>query len=136
MQYLTIESRDRAMNSTKESEIIEVEEKLRKAMVSSDLEVLDNLISPKLIFSNHLGRVISKSEDLEAHSNGDIKIKSLEFFEQQIIFVSKIAVVSVYVKLSGSYKGLAANGNFRFTRVWENKNSAWQVVAGHSSLVA
>ena len=124
------------MNSTKKGEIIEAEEKLRKAMASSDIAALDKLLSTKLIFTNHLGQVISKPDDLEGHSSGDLKIQTLQLSEQVISFASELAIVSVHAKISGSYKGSPANGNFRFTRVWENKNRVWQVIAGHSSIVA
>ena len=124
------------MSKTKESEIIGVEEKLRKAMLSSDVAALDRLLSTKLIFTNHLGQVISKSDDIESHSNGDLKIESLELSEQRISYASELAIVSVHAKISGSFKGSPANGNFRFTRVWKNENGVWKVIAGHSSIVA
>lgn len=124
------------MSNTKESEIIGAEEKLRKAMVSSDVAALDNLLSTKLLFTNHLGQVISKPDDLEGHSSGDLKIENLELSEQQISYASELAIVSVHAKISGSYKGSPANGNFRFTRVWENENGTWKVIVGHSSIVA
>lgn len=124
------------MNNINENEIIKAEEKLREAMASSNVDVLNELLSPDLIFTNHLGQVISKSNDLEGHKKGDLKIEELKLSEQQIKFVDKLAIVSVLAKISGSYKGSPANGDFRFTRVWANKNGSWQVVAGHSSIVA
>lgn len=124
------------MNNTMGSGIVETEEKLRKAMVSSDTTVLDQLLSPKLIFTNHLGQVISKADDIEGHKSGDLKIENMEFSEQKIMFAGDIAIVSVLAIISGSYKGMPANGSFRFTRVWENDNNEWKVIAGHSSIVA
>jgi len=124
------------MSNTMESGIIEAEEKLRKAMVSSDIIALDNLLSPKLIFTNHLGQVISKADDIKGHKSGDLKIENMELSEQKIRFAGELAIVSVLAIISGSYKGMPANGNFRFTRVWENDNNVWKVIAGHSSIVA
>lgn len=124
------------MSSATENEIIEVEEKLRRAMTSSNIAALDKLLSTKLLFTNHLGQVISKADDIKGHSSGDLKIENLELSERQISFASELAIVSVHAKISGSYKGAPANGNFRFTRIWKNENSAWQVIVGHSSIVA
>ena len=124
------------MKKARESEVIKAEEKLRQAMASSDVEVLDELLSPSLIFTNHLGQVITKSDDLEGHKKGDLIIENLKLSDQQIKFVGESAIVSVLAEILGSYKGLPANGNFRFTRVWANEKGAWQVVAGHSSIVA
>lgn len=123
------------MNNTKQSEIQVAEEKLRVAMLCSDLAALDSLLSDKLIFTNHLGQVISKADDLDGHRKGDLNIQALSLSQQQILLVAELAIVSVHAAISGSFKGMPATGYFRFTRVWENKNSQWQVVAGHSSLV-
>jgi len=53
-----------------ETEIIHSEARLRQAMLRSDLNVLDELLAPDLIFTNHLGQVmhqcsknISQSQD-------------------------------------------------------------------------
>ena len=124
------------MDVTKEKEIVAVEERLRVAMRSSDVRVLDELLSPNLLFTNHLGQLVSKEADLAGHKSGDLKIEALELSEQRIQFVGDLAIVSVLAHISGSYRGSPANGNFRFTRLWAKQDDRWQVVAGHSSLAA
>lgn len=123
------------MDKIRENEIIKVEEKLRNAMLSSDVAILDELLSPNLIFTNHLGQIISKTDDLEGHEKGDFKIENLKLFEQQIKLVGEVAIVSVLAEILGKYKGSPANGNFRFTRVWTDVSGTWQVVVGHSSML-
>ena len=59
-----------------------LEEQLKKAMYTSDVATLDSLLSPDLIFTNHLGQVLSKSQDIELHKSGLLKIKSLETLEE------------------------------------------------------
>ncbi|PNQ85462.1 nuclear transport factor 2 family protein [Paenibacillus polymyxa] len=41
------------------NQIIEYEEKLRKAMLASDVKILDELIHNKLIFVNHFGQMLN-----------------------------------------------------------------------------
>ncbi|MEK4487017.1 nuclear transport factor 2 family protein [Psychrobacillus sp. FSL H8-0484] len=43
-----------------ENLIIEHEEMLRKAMLSSNLKTLDQLIHDDLIFVNHFGQILTK----------------------------------------------------------------------------
>ncbi len=124
------------MDSTGKNEILAVEEKLKLAMLSSDVDALDELLSPGLIFTNHLGQVISKQNDLEAHRKGDFKINKLSLSDQVMKFSGEVAIVSVLTNISGSYKGQPTSANFRFTRVWGKESGAWQISAGHSSLVA
>ncbi len=116
--------------------IVELEERLRVAMLNSDVPELDRLISPALLFTNHLGHIISKDEDLEAHRNKIFEFESLVLSEFEILNLESTAVVSVKAEVKGFYNGQQANGDFRFTRVWSNKSGDWRVMAGHSCLIA
>jgi len=124
------------VDSALKKEIVEAEESLRLAMISSDIEVLNQLLSKDLIFTNHLGQILSKSDDLAAHTKGDFKIHDLSLSDQIIKPSGNVVIVSAQANIAGSYKGEATNGNFRFTRVWEKRGSKWQVLAGHASIVA
>jgi hypothetical protein len=117
--------------------ILELEERLRIAMLNSDVGALDQLLAPGLIFTNHLGQLLSKQDDLEAHRSGRLKVKDLTASEQHVRLYENVAVVSVRLRLSGTYGGGPADGDFRFTRVWcpaPGKDS-WHVVAAHAVLV-
>jgi len=124
------------VDSALKKEIIEAEESLKFAMISSDIEALNQLLSKDLIFTNHLGQLLSKNDDLAAHNKGDFKINDLSLSDQIIKASGNVVIVSVHANIVGSYKGEATSGNFRFTRVWEKLDSKWQVLAGHSSIVA
>ena len=124
------------MNKPLETQILKAEERLRIAMLGSDVETLNKLLAPELIFTNHLGQVLSKQDDLAAHQSGTIKINELTPSEQNIRLCGDVAIVSVRMSLSGSYAGIPSNGDFRFTRIWIlSSSNTWQVLAAHSSLV-
>jgi hypothetical protein len=124
------------LNKPLETQILKAEERLRIAMLGSDVETLNKLLAPELIFTNHLGQVLSKQDDLAAHQSGTIKINELTPSEQNIRLCGDVAIVSVRMSLSGSYAGIPSNGDFRFTRIWIlSSSNTWQVLAAHSSLV-
>jgi ketosteroid isomerase-like protein len=123
------------MSNTVETQIINVEERLRLAMLASDVSVLNELLAPEIIITNHLGALLSKQDDLAAHASGLMRIHELQPSEQQIKFHGEVAIVSVRMQLSGSYDGSPANGDFRFTRVWAVASGTWQIVAAHIGLV-
>lgn len=50
------------MNNTLQAQIVEMEDRLRQAMLRSDVSVLDELIASELIFTNHFGQVIGKKD--------------------------------------------------------------------------
>ncbi|MGP8226450.1 MAG: nuclear transport factor 2 family protein [Terracidiphilus sp.] len=126
------------MNEEMEAKIIAAEEQLRIAMLNSDLRALDELLAPELIFTNHLGQRLGKKDDLDAYQSGLVKVQELTPSERHIQLHENMAVVSVRMRLSGSYNGSTANGDFRFTRVWSAVagESRWHIVAAHASLVS
>lgn len=116
--------------------IIALEDQLKTAMVNSDTVALDQLLDDDLIFTNHLGQIMSKNDDLEAHRSGFVKIKSIEQSECQIKSKENIAIVSVLSHIHGEFGGEESNVALRFTRIWQkNRNDEWQVIAAHSTFV-
>jgi len=124
------------MSDMIERQILEAEERLRQAMLSSDVETLDELLAPELVFTSHLGQVLGKQNDLAAHRSGLVKITELTPSEQIIHLHGDVAVVSVRVHLAGCYAGTPSEAKFRFTRVWaKSSGGSWQVVAGHACVL-
>lgn len=125
------------MNQPVEAEIVEAEDRLTRAMLNCDVGALDDLLANDLIFTNHLGQVVGKDDDLAAHQFGVLKIHELIPSQQRIHAIGDAAIVSVRVQLKGTYSGHPANGLFRFTRVWTlSRDKQWQVVAAHSCVIA
>jgi ketosteroid isomerase-like protein len=124
------------MNETIETQIIEAEERLRLAMLASDVSTLNELLAPELIFTNHLGQLMTKQDDLNAHASGLIQINALSPSERHIQLQGEVVIVLVRMQISGSYDGQPANGDFRFTRVWAvSCNGHWHIIAAHIGMV-
>lgn len=124
------------INST-EGQLIEAEEQLRLAMLDSDVDTLDKLLADDLVFTNHLGQVLGKQDDLAAHQSGKFKIEVLNPSERRIQVIKNIAIVTVKVHLVGSYENTDFDNNLRFTRIWNLSSSGnWQIVGAHSSVVS
>lgn len=110
------------------------EEALRLAMLKSDVDTLDRLLASTLIFTNHLGQVFGKGDDLLAHRSGQLRVAALAPSETQIAVHGATAVVSVRMQVVGIYQGSPFAGDFRYTRCWAlQADGLWRVVAGHVS---
>ncbi|PSB27500.1 DUF4440 domain-containing protein [Stenomitos frigidus ULC18] len=117
--------------------LINIEERLRQAMLASNVSVLNELLAPEIIITSHLGELLEKQDDLAAHESGLIKINELKPSEQHIQIHREVAIVSVRMQISGSYNGSPANGDFRFTRVWAvSSRETWHIIAAHIGMVA
>jgi ketosteroid isomerase-like protein len=125
------------MTQLVETEIINVEERLRQAMLASDVSILDELLAPEIIITSHLGELLRKEDDLAAHQSGLFHINELTPSERQIRLCGEVAIVSVRMQVMGSYNGSPANGDFRFTRVWAvSASGTLQIVAAHIGMLA
>lgn len=113
-----------------------LEEKLRQAMLNSDVLALDELIADDLVFTMHTGLVINKQDDLEAHRTGIQKFTKVDTANQQIHHYGDCAVVTVKADLAGMFNGQAYSETYRFTRVWVKQQNRWQIAAGHVSQVS
>lgn len=119
-----------------EMQIVKLEEKLRLAMLQSDVSALDELLADELIFTSHTGQLFTKQDDLNAHKSGIVKIESIRPIEQQIKVLGNIAIVSLRVQIAGSIAGNFSDCAFRFTRVWvKEQDESWHVIAAHSSIL-
>lgn len=65
-----------------------------------------------------------------------VSITRLDASEERVQRFGDIAVVSVRMDMSGSFKGAPFSGAFRYTRVWCARPGGWRIVAGHVSAVA
>ncbi|GAB6260944.1 nuclear transport factor 2 family protein [Photobacterium sp. R1] len=123
------------MNNILLNEVRSAEEKLKQAMLTSDTDVLTDLLAEDLIFTNHLGQRLTRDDDLSVHASGQLNIQSIEVSDEMFYQVGTFTIVNVRTDITGTYDGEVANGRFRFTRIWLKKNGKLQVKAAHSSLI-
>lgn len=112
------------------------EDALRRAQLAGDVAALEQLVDDALVFTGPDGLVYGKSDDLDAHRQGWVRITRLAPSEERIQRFGAIAVVSVRMDMAGSFRGAAFEGAFRYTRVWCARPEGWRIVAGHVSAVA
>ena len=112
------------------AEIEGLEERLRLAMLTSDVPQLDQLISSRLMFVGPGGELVGKADDLQAHRSGAIRLSSLAVLERKIELFDSFAIVNVAMTMEGSFHSSAFAGRFRYTRVWYREDGLIRVVAG------
>ena len=122
------------MANNLEAQVIKAEERLRQAMMNNDVEVLDELIAPDLLFTGHLGQLATKANDLAAHRARLLRLEKCEPSERHIQVYADFAVVSVLMHLVGTYADEPIDQQMRYTRVWTvYPNGLLQISAGHMS---
>jgi Domain of unknown function (DUF4440) len=124
------------MSKHSKSQIIAIEERLRQAMLKSDVAELDALIASELLFTSYLGQLITKEQDLDMHRSGILNFRELIPSEQHIQLNEGFSVVSVKMHILGNYAATAIDQHYRFTRIWATStDESLQIVAGHAGAV-
>ncbi len=114
--------------------IEDLEERLRLAMLNSDIAVLDELIADDLVWTMHTGVVSNKEQDLEAHRSGIFRFTKLEISDRQIHpFSYDCVIVTLKAEIEGILNDQTFSDVYRFTRVWLQRHNRWQIAAGHVS---
>ncbi|MDQ1089141.1 nuclear transport factor 2 family protein [Siphonobacter sp. SORGH_AS_1065] len=114
-------------------EIQQHEERLRLAMIQSNAEMLDALVSDDVIVTDPAGYLLTKADDLAAHQSGQLRIESITPQEVKIKVLLETAIVFALMKLKVWVAEVAIEGLFRYTRVWHYSENRWQIVAAHIS---
>jgi len=118
-----------------EKGIRELEERLAKAMKSSDVQALDALLAEDLTFVDATGKVWSKADDLNGHRYGMQRIDKLDVEEQSIRVYGAFAITVTRVAISGTFGGAPFAGSLRYTRTWGETDGGWRVVAAQCGLM-
>jgi ketosteroid isomerase-like protein len=120
----------------RDAEIAAVEAELRQAQLTADVHALDRLIDEDLLFTGPTGELATKSQDLDAHRSGALRITSHEPEEMRIRWIGDdVAVVALRTRLRGEVAGEPFAGTWRYTRMWARVHGRWRIVAGHVSQV-
>lgn len=113
-----------------DTEIRQLEEALRIAMLTSDVEALDALIADALIFVGPSGEVFGKQDDLALHRSGRQKLSMAEWQSVEIALHDQTAVALTTAELTGTFDGADFSGRFRYCRFWGKTAGVWQVLGG------
>ncbi|MDJ0658047.1 MAG: nuclear transport factor 2 family protein [Crocosphaera sp.] len=124
------------MNQENKSIIQTFESRLQNAMLNSNIEELNELLADDLIFTNHVGHLMTKLDDLNLHKSGTLKLKKIELKNLNIRLLNEVALVNTEAIIIGILNNQRSENKFRFSRIWSKKsNDLWQVVMAHSTLI-
>jgi hypothetical protein len=114
-------------NITKK-DVIDAENKLFRAQISSDVDILDELLHDDLLAVAPNGEIVTKEMDLSAHRAKTMTIEdaSTEINEIRISADTAISIVTMTAK--GTMMGTPLEGQFRYFRVWQRFDNTLKVV--------
>jgi hypothetical protein len=116
-------------------QIAENENRLLKAILESDITVLDELLHDDLLFNIPNGITVTKNMDLDNYRSGSMIVSSILPSDQIINVINDTAIVAVTLVLNGKYGEQSLDGKYRYLRVWKLFDNSWKVIAGSCVLL-
>ena len=104
--------------------------------VAGDADGLDTLLADDWMLTHSDGRTQTKAEYLDQLRTGSRTNQGIENRDVALRRYGDTAVVTGTSVQGGVTDGKPWEGQFRFTRVWVQRDGRWQMVASHSSRIA
>ncbi len=111
------------------SQVHELEERRYAAMVGSDLEALEELLSDDVVYTHSNASVDSKASYLEVLRTGKLVYHSLEHTTDAVITRPGMAIVSGTMSGSIRMNGVAKTLNSRVVAVWVAEDGRCRLAA-------
>lgn len=112
-----------------ELEIRQMERLWIEALLQSNSQTFDALLSQDFIYTDSLGRVSDRNFCLSIIAANEVHIESITLLDEAIRIYHETAVVTGCILLRAEHKGQDISGPTRFTRVWVKDQGRWQAVA-------
>lgn len=107
----------------------QLEDSLRRGMVSADTAVLAGLWAPEYLSTSAVGHTSSRVEALAAYGAGLVKVDSAALRDVDVRAYGSTAVALGLLDWAGSAAGLPFSSTVRFQHVWVFNDGAWRLVA-------
>lgn len=123
------------MRLDSKAEIEDCEDQLRRAMLTSDVAALEQLLAPEAVFIDQVGARVSREQDLAIHRSGLLALDTFAVRERDVRLIGDSAIVWLTVELGGRYSAQPFGGVFAYTRVWHRSSGRWRIEAAQCSAV-
>jgi ketosteroid isomerase-like protein len=115
--------------SKDEIAVAQAVEKLTKAMVDGDRQVLEIMITDKLSYGHSGGHVDDSKEFVEKLTNGSSDFVKIDLTEQTISISGNTAIVRHILKAKTNDGGKPGEVNLRIMLVWQKTKGDWKLLA-------
>ncbi|WP_433967545.1 nuclear transport factor 2 family protein [Tunturiibacter gelidiferens] len=96
-----------------------LEEQWRQAQLAGDVATMDKLLSDDYIGISMTGQVNTKIQQLDRMRTRKFVLTKLDLGEMQVKLVGSIAIVTSRAQVEGTNEGVAVQGTYRYTRVYQ-----------------
>jgi len=126
-------AKDKKSTGGGEDQIKALLEQSRQAVLKGDSSYLEKNAAEDYTRVGPDGKLVSKSDWVNAIKNGDVKLESVETSDLKVRVYGDAAVATYAADVKGTTKGQDASGHMQITRVFVKRGGRWQEEAFHST---
>lgn len=123
-------------SNSPESEVLDVFEELRNAMLSNDAETLRTHVAATYRGTDAGGRIHDRDEYLVAYGHDGVTLTTFEVSDLHTESWADTVLVSGLVDLRGAYQGQQFEHRSRFLDVYRHRDGIWELVASSVTDIA
>jgi ketosteroid isomerase-like protein len=116
-------------------EIEALEYQWRDAELGNNISQMDHLLADDYIGISANGTVQTKTQALDQHKAGTLRIQSLDLTDLKVRVYGDTAVVTSRAELTGVNGQSDISGNYRYTRVYNKRLGQWKIVSFEASRI-
>jgi len=120
--------RENDRDAKAEQEVRAVEKQRVDALLRGDLQTLEKMWSDDFMQITYRGEYRNRRHRIDAFKRGAVKYESISNSYDGFRIYGDVAVVTGIGTRKGQEYNRKISGQFRFTRVWVNKEGRWQLV--------
>ncbi|MEU6251005.1 nuclear transport factor 2 family protein [Glycomyces sp. NPDC047010] len=121
------------MNEPAEDSLAAAETALQRAQLEGDVAALEALLHPDVVYVAPDGAEFDRSQDLESHASGALRLTSLEQIQSTARRFGQAGVTRTRVRIAGLAGGEPFEAAMLYTRTWVFHQGRWQVVQAHGA---
>jgi hypothetical protein len=106
-----------------------LQDRVNAALLGSDWQTLDELVSPNARIIGPKGFIITRDEWIGVHKESDYQQVRLETSETDVHTYDHAGIRFDVVDSECTYKGETIAGRFRVTQVWVTDHQKWRLAA-------
>jgi ketosteroid isomerase-like protein len=118
-----------------QDDVVRAEKAWAAALLKSDVQALDQLLAPELIFTHANGVVEDKDVLLGNIKSGALRYQVVEHEAITVKPYNDAAVLHGRIRLGGVADGKPFSVYVVMTHLWINERGAWKLAAHHATLL-
>lgn len=105
-----------------------LEQQWRTAILTTDVTLMDKLLSDDYVGISMSGEISTKTMQLDRLRTSDPTITMLDLTDVKVKLLGRVAIVTSLADVAGTNDGVPIAGRFRYTRVYQRLSSGvWKI---------